>query len=108
MTYPIVTAHAGRAAVKSVRGFSDFGYSYVYAIFEEGTDVYWARSRTRSISPAVLPRLPQGVKTEMGPDATGLGWVFSMRSSTSPASIAWRTCALSGLVSSYYSRRCAV
>jgi len=62
--------------VKAVRGYSDFGYSYVYVVFEDGTDIYWARSRTLEYLSSVLPRLPQGVKTELGPDATGLGWVF--------------------------------
>lgn len=76
VTYPIVTAMLGAPRVKAVRGFSDFGYSFVYVIFEEGTDIYWARSRTQEYLSSVLPRLPQGVKTELGPDATGLGWVF--------------------------------
>ncbi|MHC1744565.1 MAG: efflux RND transporter permease subunit [Syntrophobacteraceae bacterium] len=76
VTYPIVTAMLGAPRVKAVRGFSDFGYSFVYAIFEDGTDIYWARSRTLEYLSSVLPRLPQGVKTEIGPDATGLGWVF--------------------------------
>ncbi|MCC6368774.1 MAG: efflux RND transporter permease subunit [Bryobacterales bacterium] len=76
VTYPVVTAMLGAPRVKDVRGFSDFGYSYVYVIFDEGTDIYWARSRTLEYLSAVLPRLPQGVKTELGPDATGLGWVF--------------------------------
>lgn len=76
VTYPIVTAMLGAPKVKDVRGFSDFGYSYVYIIFEEGTDIYWARSRTLEYLSGVLPRLPQGVKTELGPDATGVGWVF--------------------------------
>ena len=76
VTYPIVTAMVGAPRVKSVRGVSDFGYSYVYVIFEDGTDIYWARSRTLEYLSGVLPRLPAGVKTEMGPDATGLGWVF--------------------------------
>ena len=76
VTYPIVTAMLGAPKVKAVRGFSDFGYSYVYAIFEEGTDIYWARSRTLEYLSSVLPTLPQGVKTEIGPDATALGWVF--------------------------------
>ncbi len=77
VTYPIVTSMLGAPKVKAVRGFSDFGYSYVYIIYDEGTDIYWARSRTHGIScQAVLPRLPQGVKTELGPDATGVGWVF--------------------------------
>jgi Cu(I)/Ag(I) efflux system membrane protein CusA/SilA len=76
VTYPIVTAMVGAPRVKAVRGFSDFGYSYVYIIFEDGTDIYWARSRTLEYLSGVLPRLPQGVRTELGPDATGLGWVF--------------------------------
>ncbi|MCC7498744.1 MAG: efflux RND transporter permease subunit [Bryobacterales bacterium] len=76
VTYPIVTAMLGAPKVKDVRGFSDFGYSYVYIIFDEDTDLYWARSRTMEYLSSVLPRLPQGVKTELGPDATGIGWVF--------------------------------
>jgi Cu(I)/Ag(I) efflux system membrane protein CusA/SilA len=76
VTYPIVSAMVGAPKVKAVRGFSDFGYSYVYIIFEDGTDIYWARSRTLEYLSGVLPGLPEGVKTELGPDATGLGWVY--------------------------------
>jgi Cu(I)/Ag(I) efflux system membrane protein CusA/SilA len=76
VTYPIVTTMLGAPKVRAVRGFSDFGYSYVYIIFDEGTDIYWARSRTMEYLSGVLPRLPQGVQTELGPDATGVGWVF--------------------------------
>ena len=76
VTYPIVSTLVGAPKVKAVRGFSDFGYSYVYVIFEDGTDIYWARSRTQEYLSAVLPRLPDGVKSEIGPDATPLGWVF--------------------------------
>jgi Cu(I)/Ag(I) efflux system membrane protein CusA/SilA len=76
VTYPIVTAMLGAPRVKAVRGFSDFGFSYVYIVFDEGTDIYWARSRTMEYLSGILPRLPQGVRTELGPDATGLGWVF--------------------------------
>src|SRR5512146_455237 len=76
VTYPIVSAMLGAPHVKDVRGFSDFGYSYVYVVFEDGTDIYWARSRTLEYLSGVLPNLPAGVKTELGPDATGLGWVF--------------------------------
>jgi Cu(I)/Ag(I) efflux system membrane protein CusA/SilA len=76
VTYPIVTAMLGAPGVRTVRGFSDFGYSFVYVIFEEGTDIYWARSRTQEYLSAVLQKLPQGVQTELGPDATGLGWIF--------------------------------
>jgi Cu(I)/Ag(I) efflux system membrane protein CusA/SilA len=76
VTYPIVTAMLGAPKVKTVRGFSDFGYSYVYVVFQDGTDLYWARSRTLEYLSSVLSRLPEGVKTELGPDATALGWVY--------------------------------
>ncbi len=76
VTYPIITSLLGAPKVKSIRGFSDFGYSYVYVIFDEGTDLYWARSRVLEYLSKVQSSLPQGVKTELGPDATGVGWVF--------------------------------
>jgi Cu(I)/Ag(I) efflux system membrane protein CusA/SilA len=76
VTYPIITALLGAPRVKAVRGFSDFGFSYVYVIFQDGTDIYWARSRTLEYLSKILPRLPEGVRTELGPDATGVGWVF--------------------------------
>jgi copper/silver efflux system protein len=76
VTYPIVRAMLGAPKVKAVRGVSDFGYSYVYVVFEDGTDIYWARSRTLEYLSSVLSGLPQGVKTELGPDATGLGWIY--------------------------------
>jgi Cu(I)/Ag(I) efflux system membrane protein CusA/SilA len=76
VTYPIVTGLLGAPHVKTVRGFSDFGYSFVYVIFEDGTDIHWARSRTLEYLSAAQQHLPQGVQTEMGPDASGLGWVF--------------------------------
>src|SRR2546430_686116 len=76
VTYPILSAMTGAPRVRTVRGISDFGYSYVYVIFEEGTDIYWARSRTLEYLSGVTSRLPQDVKTEIGPDATALGWVF--------------------------------
>jgi len=76
VTYPIITALLGVPRVKAVRGFSDFGFSYVYVIFQDGTDLYWARSRTLEYLNKILPRLPEGVRTEMGPDATGVGWVY--------------------------------
>jgi len=76
VTYPIVTAMLGSPKVKTVRAFTDFGYSFVYVIFEEGTDIYWARSRTQEYLSGVLQRLPEGVRTELGPDATGVGWIF--------------------------------
>ncbi|HSE39493.1 MAG TPA: efflux RND transporter permease subunit, partial [Acidobacteriota bacterium] len=76
VTYPIITAMLGAPKVKAIRGFSDFGYSYVYIIFQDGTDIYWARSRTLEYLSKILPLLPDGVRTELGPDATGVGWVF--------------------------------
>jgi copper/silver efflux system protein len=76
VTNPIVTALTGAPRVRSVRGVSDFGYSYVYVIFDEGTDLYWARSRTLEYLSAVTSRLPEGVRTEIGPDASGLGWIL--------------------------------
>lgn len=76
VTYPIVTSLLGAPKVKTIRGFSDFGFSYVYIIFEDGTDPYWARTRTLEYLSKITPRLPQGVSTELGPDATGVGWVF--------------------------------
>src|SRR5437763_2277554 len=76
VTYPITTALLGAPHVKAIRGFSDFGYSYVYVIFDEGTDIYWARSRVLEYLSKVQPSLPRGVETSLGPDATGVGWVF--------------------------------
>jgi len=76
VTYPIVTGLLGSPKVKTIRGFSDFGYSFVYVIFEDGTDVYWARTRVLEYLSKIIPQLPAGVKTELGPDATSVGWVF--------------------------------
>ncbi|HYS05563.1 MAG TPA: CusA/CzcA family heavy metal efflux RND transporter [Candidatus Dormibacteraeota bacterium] len=76
VTYPIITALLGAPKVKSIRGLSDFGFSYVYIIFQDGTDIYWARSRTLEYLSKIMPRLPEGVRTELGPDATGVGWVY--------------------------------
>ncbi|MGD0999326.1 MAG: CusA/CzcA family heavy metal efflux RND transporter [Candidatus Brocadiia bacterium] len=76
VTYPIVSAMLGTPRVKAIRGFSDFGFSYVYVIFQDGTDLYWARSRTLEYLSKIQPRLPEGVRTELGPDATAVGWVY--------------------------------
>lgn len=76
VTYPLVTALLSTPRVKSVRGFTDFGVSYVYVIFEDGTDIYWARSRVVEYLQGVRSRLPEGVNPVIGPDATGVGWVF--------------------------------
>jgi len=76
VTYPITQALLGVARVKAIRGFSDFGYSYVYVIFEDGTDIYWARSRVLEYLSKIQGQLPEGVKTELGPDGTSVGWIF--------------------------------
>src|SRR2546428_5457034 len=76
VTYPVITSLLGAPRVKAIRGFSDFGYSYVYVIFEDGTDMYWARSRVLEYLSKIQGRLPEGVQTELGPDATGVGWVY--------------------------------
>ncbi len=76
VTYPIISALLGVPKVRDIRGFSDFGYSYVYIIFEDGTDIYWARSRTLEYLSNILPRLPQGVNVELARDETAIGWVF--------------------------------
>ncbi len=77
MTYPIVSALISAPKVKTVRGFSDFGFSYVYTIFEEGTDIYWARSRVLEYLQQITGRLPEGANPALGPDATGVGWVYT-------------------------------
>jgi Cu(I)/Ag(I) efflux system membrane protein CusA/SilA len=76
VTYPIITALLGAPKVKAIRGFSDFGFSYVYVIFQDGTDIYWARSRVLEYLSKIQGNLPPGVTPELGPDATGVGWVF--------------------------------
>ena len=76
VTYPIVSALLGMPRVKAVRGLSDFGFSYVYVIFEDGTDLYWARSRVLEYLSKIQAQLPPGVRTELGPDASGVGWVY--------------------------------
>lgn len=76
VTYPIVSAMLGVPKVKDIRGFSDFGYSFVYVIFEDGTDIYWARSRTLEYLSNITSKLPQGVQVELARDMTAIGWVF--------------------------------
>ena len=76
VTYPLATTMLSAPQVKAVRGFSFFGDSYVTVIFEDGTDLYWARSRTLEYLSQVRGRLPQGVAPTLGPDATGVGWAY--------------------------------
>ncbi|RJP39931.1 MAG: efflux RND transporter permease subunit [Phycisphaerales bacterium] len=76
VTYPLTTAMLSVPYAKVVRGYSMFGYSFVYIIFEDGTDIYWARSRVLEYLNYVASRLPRGVTPQIGPDATGVGWVY--------------------------------
>ncbi|AOU60600.1 cation transporter [Legionella pneumophila] len=76
VTYPIVTALLSAPKVVAVRGFSDFGFSYVYIIFEDGTDIYWARSRVLEYMSQLAGKLPEGVTPQLGPDATPVGWIY--------------------------------
>ncbi len=76
VTYPLTTAMLSVPFAKVVRGYSFFGFSFVYIIFEDGTDLYWARSRVLEYLNFVAGRLPQGITPSLGPDATGVGWVY--------------------------------
>src|SRR3954451_6491253 len=76
VTYPLTTALLAVPRSKVVRGFSNFGVSFVYVVFEDGTDLYWARSRVLEYLNFAQKRLPSGVTPSLGPDATGVGWVY--------------------------------
>jgi Cu(I)/Ag(I) efflux system membrane protein CusA/SilA len=76
VTYPLATTMLSVPGAKTVRGYSFFGDSFVYVIFEDGTDLYWARSRVLEYLNQVQSRLPEGAKPTLGPDATGVGWVY--------------------------------
>src|SRR5690606_14122619 len=76
VTYPLTTAMLAVPYAKTVRGYSMFGESFVYVIFEDGTDLYWARSRVLEYLSYVGAQLPEGVRPAIGPDATGVGWVY--------------------------------
>jgi Cu(I)/Ag(I) efflux system membrane protein CusA/SilA len=76
VTYPIVTSLVSTPKVRTVRGFTDFGISFVYVIFEDGTDIYWARARVTEYLQGIRAQLPDGLSPTLGPDATGVGWVF--------------------------------
>lgn len=76
ITYPIVSSMLAAPRVQVVRGSSDYGFSYVYVIFEEGTDIYWGRSRVLEYLSKLTGKLPEGVSPTLGPDATGVGWAF--------------------------------
>ena len=74
ITYPLTTAMLSVPGAVTVRGYSFFGDSYVYVIFDEDTDLYWARSRVLEYLSQVAPSLPNNAKPQLGPDATGVGW----------------------------------
>ncbi len=76
VTYPLATAMLSVPGATTVRGFSQFGESFVYVLFQDGTDLYWARSRVLEYLSQVVPRLPRGTRPALGPDATGVGWVY--------------------------------
>lgn len=76
ITYPIISSMLAAPHVSAVRGISDYGFSYVYVIFDEGTDIYWGRSRVLEYMSKLSGKLPQGVTPTLGPDATGVGWAF--------------------------------
>src|SRR5688572_5269488 len=76
VTYPLTTAMISVPRSKAVRGFSYFGVSFVYIIFEDGTDIYWARSRVLEYLNFAQRNLPAGVTPSLGPDATGVGWIY--------------------------------
>ncbi|MEN3111168.1 efflux RND transporter permease subunit [Uliginosibacterium paludis] len=77
VTYPLTTTMLSVPGAKTVRGFSFFGDSFVYVLFEDGTDLYWARSRVLEYLNQVQSRLPAAAKASLGPDATGVGWIYS-------------------------------
>jgi copper/silver efflux system protein len=76
VTYPLTTALLGAPKVTSVRGFTDAGFALIYVLFEDETDLYWARSRVAELLTKITPTLPSEARVEIGPDATGVGWVF--------------------------------
>src|SRR6187399_2561996 len=76
VTYPITTKMLAVPRAKVVRGYSFYGFSFVYIIFEDGTDPYWARSRVLEYLSSLGSQLPKGVTPSLGPDATGVGWAF--------------------------------
>jgi len=76
ITYPLIINLLGTPKVKTIRGFSDYGYSFVYVIFEDKTDIYWARSRVLEYLDKIKPQLPKDAQIYLGPDASGVGWIF--------------------------------
>jgi Cu(I)/Ag(I) efflux system membrane protein CusA/SilA len=88
VTYPLTTSLVAVPGAKVVRGYSFFGYSLVYIIFKDGTDIYWARSRVLELLNYAQKRLPQGIIPTLGPDATGVGWVYEYALTSKTRSLA--------------------
>ncbi len=76
VTYPLATTMLSVPGAKTVRGYSFFGDSYVYVLFEDGTDLYWARSRVLEYLSQVQSKIPDSARPALGPDATGVGWIY--------------------------------
>ena len=94
VTYPLSTAMLAVPGTLAVRGYSFFNDSYVYVIFRDGTDPYWARSRVLEYLSQVSAQLPKEATTALGPDATGVGWVYNMPWSTAAGNMTWLNCAV--------------
>ncbi len=93
VTYPITTTMLAVPGARAVRGYSFFGDSYVYVIFEDGTDLYWARTRVLEYLNQAATALPAGVQPRLGPDATGVGWIYSYALVDRTGATTCRSCA---------------
>ena len=93
VTYPIAAEMLKVPGARVVRGYSFFGISFVYVIFEDGTDLYWARSRVLEYLGGLKGKLPENVTPVLGPDATGLGWVFQYSLEDTTGRRSWPNCA---------------
>ena len=100
VTYPISATLLAAPSVQAVRGFSFLGSSFIYVIFDEGTDIYWARSRVIEYLQAVKNKIPEGVNPVLGPDATSLGWGFSYALVDEKGHTPWPICAPSRTIPS--------
>lgn len=92
VTWPLTTSMLSVPGAKTVRGFSMFGDAYVYVLFEDGTDLYWARSRVLEYLSQVQAQFPPGVKVSLGPDATGVGWIYEYALIDRSGNTAWQIC----------------
>ncbi len=95
VTYPLTSTMMSVPGAKTVRGFSFFGDSFVYVLFEDDTDLYWARSRVLEYLNQVQDRLPATATSTLGPDATGVGWIYQYALIDRSGATTWRNCARS-------------